>query len=60
MENLQANMSTNEKGELIASIMVRLKEQAYLLGKNFNEGIFFDLIFMTDSELFKIKLLCGL
>ena len=53
-------METKEKGELIASIMVRLKEQAYLLGKIFDEGIFFDLIFKTDSELLKIKSLCGL
>ena len=53
-------METAVKGKLIASIMLQLKEQAYLLDKNFDEGIFFDLIFKTDDELLHIKALCGL
>ena len=60
MRKASKSMDTAEKGKLIASIMIKLKEEAYLQSKNFNEGIFFDLIFKTDSELFKIKSLCGL
>ena len=51
-------MTTQEKGKVIAEIMVALKDQAFLLGKEFDSGIFFDLIFKSDKEIIKIKNLC--
>ena len=51
-------MTTQEKGKVIADIMVALKNQAFLLGKEFDSGIFFDLIFKSDKEIIKIKNLC--
>jgi hypothetical protein len=51
-------MTTQEKGKVISEIMVALKEQAFLLGKEFDAGIFFDLIFKSDQEIIKIKKLC--
>jgi hypothetical protein len=51
-------MTTQEKGKVIADIMVALKDQSFLLGKEFDSGIFFDLIFKSDKEIIKIKKLC--
>ena len=51
-------MTTQEKGKVIADIMVALKDQSFLLGKEFDSGIFFDLIFKSDKEIMKIKNLC--
>lgn len=55
-----AKLTTSQKKEIISQIMVSLKDQAYLLNKTFNAGIFFQLIFKNDKELLKIKSLCGL
>ena len=57
---MKAKMTDEQKGKLISQIMGALKEQAFLLGKHFDEGIFFNLIFKTDEELLRIKGLCGL
>jgi len=51
-------MTTQQKGKIIADIMVELKNQAFFLGKKFDEGMFFDLCFKTDKELLRIKKLC--
>jgi hypothetical protein len=53
-------MTNEQKKLMIEQIMLTLKDQAYLLGKNFDAGIFFNLIFMTDKELIKIKKLCNI
>lgn len=52
-------LSDEQKGKIISSIMGELKNQAYLLGKHFDEGIFFNLIFKSDDELLRIKKMCG-
>ena len=57
---MKKKMTDEQKGKLISHIMGALKEQAFLLGKHFDEKIFFDLIFKTDDELLRIKRLCGL
>ena len=57
---MKTKMTDEQKGKLISQIMGALKEQAFLLGKHFDEKIFFDLIFKTDDELLRIKRLCGL
>lgn len=53
-------MNEEQKGKFISKIMETLKSQAIVLGKRFDEGIFFDLIFMSDAELLRVKSLCGL
>lgn len=71
MEATKQNIGTSEKiahtdyndeqkGKLISRIMEALKSQAIVLGKSFDEGIFFNLIFKTDQELLKIAKMCGL
>ncbi|WP_279114310.1 hypothetical protein [Bacteroides acidifaciens] len=53
-------MNDNVKGNLIARIMGEMKSAALLQNKPFDEGIFFDLIFMSDKELLKVSKLCGI
>lgn len=53
-------MSDKVKGELITRIMVEMKSAALSQNKPFDEGIFFDLIFMSDKELLKVSKLCGI
>ena len=53
-------MSDKVKGSLIAQIMSEMKSAAILQNKPFDEGIFFDLIFMSDKELLKVSRLCGI
>lgn len=57
---MTTKMSDNVKGNLIAKIMGEMKSAALLQNKPFDEGIFFDLIFMSDKELLKISKLCGI
>lgn len=57
---MKAKMNDKVKGELIARIMVEMKSAALLQNKPFDEGVFFDLIFMSDKELLRIAKLCGI
>ena len=57
---MATKMSDNVKGNLIAKIMGEMKSAALLQNKPFDEGIFFDLICMSDKELLKISKLCGI
>lgn len=57
---MATKMSDKVKGNLIARIMGEMKSAALLQNKPFDEGIFFDLIFMSDKELLKISKLCGI
>ena len=57
---MKTKMNDNVKGNLIAQIMCEMKSAALLQNKPFDEGIFFDLIFMSDKELLKISKLCGI
>ena len=57
---MKTKMNDNVKGNLIAQIMGEMKSAALLQNKPFDEGIFFDLIFMSDKELLKISKLCGI
>jgi hypothetical protein len=57
---MATKMSDNVKGNLITKIMGEMKSAALLQNKPFDEGIFFDLIFMSDKELLKISKLCGI
>jgi hypothetical protein len=57
---MKTKMNDNVKGNLIARIMGEMKSAALLQNKPFNEGIFFDLIFMSDKELLKVSKLCGI
>lgn len=57
---MKTKMNDNVKGNLIAQIMSEMKSAALLQNKPFDEGIFFDLIFMSDKELLKISKLCGI
>ena len=57
---MATKMSDNVKGELITRIMVEMKSAALSQNKPFDEGIFFDLIFMSDKELLKVSKLCGI
>ena len=41
-------------------IMVEMKSAAIMQNKPFDEGVFFDLIFMSDKELLRISKLCGI
>lgn len=53
-------MSDKEKGNTITQIMVSMKQAALAENKPFDEGIFFDLAFMSDEELLRISKLCGI
>ena len=57
---MKTKMNYNVKGNLIARIMGEMKSAALLQNKPFDEGIFFDLIFMSDKELLKVSKLCGI
>lgn len=57
---MATKMNDNVKGNLIVQIMGEMKSAALLQNKPFDEGIFFDLIFMSDKELLKISKLCGI
>lgn len=57
---MATKMSDKVKGELITRIMVEMKSSALSQNKPFDEGIFFDLIFMSDKELLKVSKLCGI
>lgn len=57
---MATKMNDKVKGELITRIMVEMKSAAILQNKPFDEGVFFDLIFMSDKELLKIAKLCGI
>ena len=57
---MATKMSDKVKGEMITKIMVEMKSAAIMQNKPFDEGIFFDLIFMSDKELLRISKLCGI
>ncbi|WP_455612844.1 hypothetical protein [Bacteroides congonensis] len=57
---MATKMSDKVKGELITRIMVEMKSAALLQNKPFDEGVFFNLIFMSDKELLRIAKLCGI
>lgn len=57
---MTTKMSDKVKGELITRIMVEMKSAALLQNQAFDEGVFFDLIFMSDKELLSIAKLCGI
>jgi hypothetical protein len=57
---MATKMSDKVKSELITRIMVEMKSAAILQNKPFDEGVFFDLIFMNDKELLKVSKLCGI
>lgn len=57
---MATKMSDKVKGGLIAQIMNEMKSAAILQNKPFDEGVFFDLIFMSDKELLKVSKLCGI
>lgn len=57
---MATKMNDKVKGELIIRIMVEMKSAALLQNKPFDEGVFFDLIFMSDKELLRIAKLCGI
>lgn len=57
---MKTKMNDNVKGNLIAQIMGEMKSAALLQNKPFDEGVFFDLIFMSDKELLKVSKLCGI
>ena len=57
---MATKMSDKVKGELITRIMVKMKSAALSQNKPFDEGVFFDLIFMSDKELLKVSKLCGI
>lgn len=57
---MKAKMSDKEKGYMITQVMVEMKQAAFNENKPFDEGIFFDLIFMSDKELLRIAKLCGI
>lgn len=57
---MATKMSDKVKGEMITRIMVEMKSAAILQNKPFDEGVFFNLAFMTDKELLKVSKLCGI
>lgn len=57
---MKTRMSDKEKGEMITRIMVEMKSAAILQNKAFDEGVFFDLAFMSDEELLRISKLCNI
>jgi len=56
MKNIK--LTTEQKRDIIGFIIDTLKQQAFLLGKKFDDSIFFNLAFMDDKELLKFKKLC--
>lgn len=57
---MATKMNDKVNGELITRIMSEMKSAAILQNKPFDEGVFFDLIFMSDKELLRIAKLCGI
>ena len=57
---MKVKMNDKVKGNLIAQIMGEMKSATLLQNKPFGEGVFFDLVFMSDKELLKIAKLCGI
>lgn len=57
---MATKMSDKVKGEMITKIMVEMKSAAIMQSKPFDEGVFFDLIFMSDKELLRISKLCDI
>lgn len=57
---MKSRMSDKVKGEMITRIMVEMKSAAILQNKAFDEGIFFDLAFMSGKELLRVANLCGI
>lgn len=57
---MATKMSDKVKGEMITRIMVEMKSAAILQNKPFDEGVFFNLAFMTDKEFLKVSKLCGI
>ena len=57
---MKAGMSDKEKGNMITQIIVNMKQAALAENKPFDEGVFFDLAFMSDKELLRISKLCGI
>jgi len=57
---MATKMNDKVKGEMIAKIMGEMKSAALLQNKPFDEGVFFDLIFMSDKELLRVAKLCGI
>lgn len=57
---MATKMNDKVKGELITRIMSEMKSAAILQNKPFDEGVFFDLAFMSDKELLRIAKLCGI
>ena len=57
---MATKMNDKEKGKMIAKIMGEMKSAALLQNKPFDEGVFFDLIFMSDKELLRVAKLCGI
>lgn len=57
---MATKMNDKVKGELITRIMSEMKSAAISQNKPFDEGVFFDLIFMSDKELLRIAKLCGI
>lgn len=57
---MATKMNDKVKGELITKIMVEMKSASLLQNKPFDEGVFFNLIFMSDKELLRIAKLCGI
>ena len=49
---MATKMNDKVKGEM--------KSAALLQNKPFDEGVFFDLIFMSDKELLRVAKLCGI
>lgn len=57
---MATKMNDKVKGKMIAKIMGEMKSAALLQNKPFDEGVFFDLIFMSDKELLRVAKLCGI
>lgn len=57
---MKVRMSDKEKGNMITQIMIEMKRAAFAENKPFDEGIFFNLAFMSDNELLRISKLCGI
>ena len=57
---MATKMNDKVKGKMIAKIMGEMKSAALLQNKPFDEGVFFDLIFMSDKEVLRVAKLCGI
>ena len=57
---MKVRMSDKEKGNMITQIMISMKQAAFAENKPFDEGVFFDLAFMSDKELLRVSKLCGI